>query len=156
VGVHRTKASPSPPSSLLSSLRRQGLLAEYPDLDSLVAYLHDTHPPQRPGKLKTEEYRALAVFLWVSNNRPLPAGSDSSPALQTSPIPPDTPLSRSPTSTQPATPTASPQPVVASPPPPAAAALSDTQLLILASIGLLGSLLLIFSILKRSHRLDRP
>jgi hypothetical protein len=132
------------------------LLAEYPDLESLVDYLHETHPPQRPGKLKPDEYRALAVFLWVSNNRLLPAGSDSSQAVQPSPIPTDTPRPASPTSTQPATPSAPALPVVASPPPPAAAALSDTQLLILACIGLLGSFLLIFSIVKRSHRLDHP
>lgn len=62
-----------------------GLLAKYPDLTSLVNYLYETHPPQKPGKLKDDEYLALAVFLWVSNNRPLPVGNISSPTRQASP-----------------------------------------------------------------------
>ena len=64
-------------------------LAHYPGLELLIAYLHDTHPPQRPGKLQDGEYRALAVFLWLSNYRPLPAGNDLPPSPQPSYVPTD-------------------------------------------------------------------
>ena len=60
------------PTLIPAIISPDDLLVKYPDLESLVTYLHDTHPPQRPGKLENDEYRALAIFLWVSNNKPLP------------------------------------------------------------------------------------
>jgi hypothetical protein len=143
------------PTFIPAIISPDGLLAEYPDLESLVTYLHDTHPPQRPGKLKYDEYRALAVFLWISNNRPIPAGSDIPAAAQPSFVPTDLPPDSSPTPTLPATPTASPQPLIVFQPKPHTDSISDTQLLILAFTALLASLFLILLILKRSHRLDR-
>jgi mono/diheme cytochrome c family protein len=132
------------------------LLAKYPDLQSLVSYLHETHPPQKPGKLKDEEYRDLAIFLWVSNNRPLPAEGASSPTALPSPTstaaPSNTPtavieqLTRSP----------SPLPVLHTPPPTqAAASVRNVPLFSLAVIALFAFLILIWVIMKRSHRLDR-
>ena len=103
------------PTIVPAIISQDDLLGNYPDLESLAAYLHDTHPPQKPGKLKDDEYRALAIFLWVSNNRPLPAGGDASPAVKPSPAPTDTPPHPSPTSTHQPTPTAAPLLVVVSP-----------------------------------------
>ncbi len=36
---------------------------------ALVAYLQETHPPQRPGKLDPAEYEEVAAFLWHENQR---------------------------------------------------------------------------------------
>ena len=137
------------------------LLDKYPDLESLVRYLHDTHPPQKPGQLKEDEYRALAVFLWVSNKRPLPAQGASFPAVQPSPAHTDIPPPPSPTSTHPATPTASPQPVVASPPlpphdPGPNSGYARVPVLVLYFAAFLLSMLIVLIILKILHRLDRP
>jgi hypothetical protein len=85
-----------------------GLLAKYPDLESLVSYLQETHPPQRPGKLADAEYHALAVFLWLSNHKPLPAESASSPTSQNSPAISITPTTSPTASTPQVTPTGSP------------------------------------------------
>ncbi len=35
----------------------------------LLTYLQRTHPPQRPGKLKTQEYEEVTAFLWHENQR---------------------------------------------------------------------------------------
>jgi mono/diheme cytochrome c family protein len=39
------------------------LTAHFPDAEALFAYLSTTHPPQRPGALTADEYRALTAFL---------------------------------------------------------------------------------------------
>ena len=45
-------------------------LRGFGDFASLQAYLHDTHPPQFPGKLSDREYHALTAYLWESNQKP--------------------------------------------------------------------------------------
>jgi len=57
--------------------------------DGLLRYLHDTHPPQRPGKLEDEEYRALTVYLWESNHKPAPEVVDAAllATMAVSPLP---------------------------------------------------------------------
>jgi hypothetical protein len=142
------------PTIIPAIISPDNLLAKYPDLASLVSYLHDTHPPQRPGKLEDAEYHSLAIFLWVSNNRQLPAGSDSTLAAQPSLISTDTPPVPSPTSTWQATPSATPVPtglLPTLPPPNPAARILDDRLLSLAVAASLGLLILILIIMKRSH-----
>jgi hypothetical protein len=140
-----------------------GGLAKFPDLESLVAYLHDTHPPQRPGKLDDGEYRSLAIFLWVSNRRPLSAVSDAPPSPQPSFVPTDILPDSSPTPTHPAIPTASPPPVATTPPVPAvigdlpsAGWFTRIPVLMLFFLAFLLSAALVLIILKLFHRLDRP
>jgi len=42
----------------------QGTLAvRFPNAEALFTYLSTTHPPQRPGALREDEYRALTSFL---------------------------------------------------------------------------------------------
>jgi len=45
-------------------------LRQFPDLSALEQFLHDTHPPQYPGKLPAKHYHAFAVYLWVENHKP--------------------------------------------------------------------------------------
>jgi hypothetical protein len=35
----------------------------------LIAYLEQTHPPQRPGELEKQEYEQVTAFLWHANQR---------------------------------------------------------------------------------------
>jgi hypothetical protein len=131
-----------------------GLLDQYPDLDALVSYLHDTHPPQKPGKLKDNEYQSLAIFLWVSNNRPLPAERVSSATVQLSPTPTNTSPPPPPSSTRPASLTASQLPASASPallPHTPAAPSLNARLMAFAIAAILGLLILILKIIKRSR-----
>jgi hypothetical protein len=51
-------------------ISNQDGLPQFKDFEALQTYLHDTHPPQYPGKLKDEEYRQLSVYLWQSNAKP--------------------------------------------------------------------------------------
>ncbi len=44
-------------------------LQRYTSSDELVAYLQQTHPPQRPGALAKEEYEDVTAFLWHENQR---------------------------------------------------------------------------------------
>jgi mono/diheme cytochrome c family protein len=46
-------------------------LAQFSSLQSLAEYLHSTHPPQRPGILETNEYHAVAVYVFTINQRTL-------------------------------------------------------------------------------------
>ena len=39
--------------------------------DELYAFLRSTHPPQRPGALQEDEYRALTVYLFHMNGLPI-------------------------------------------------------------------------------------
>jgi hypothetical protein len=45
-------------------------LARFTSRETLYEYLKSTHPPQKPGCLTDEEYRAIAVFLFSENDRP--------------------------------------------------------------------------------------
>ncbi len=134
------------PTVVPAIISPNGLYGKYPDLGSLVAYLHDTHPPQKPGKLKDEEYLDLAVFLWVSNDRPLPAGSVLSLAVRPSP-----------TSTAgQATSVPAPLPVLHTPPPTqAAASIYRVPPLGLAIIATLVFMTFMWVMMKRSRRPDR-
>jgi len=59
------------PTIVPAVIAPEDLLVKYPDLESLISYLHETHPPQKPGQLTEDEYRSMAVFLWVSNGKPV-------------------------------------------------------------------------------------
>ena len=136
-----------------------GGLAKYPGLDTLVSYLHDTHPPQKPGKLKDDEYRALAIFLWVSNNRPLPEQSVAPLTDQTSPTPINTPLPPTLTVASPPIQTASIQQIAGStslPSRTSTASSLNARLLGFAVVVLLVLLILVYYFIKRLHRPDRP
>jgi hypothetical protein len=50
-------------------------LASFDDIAGLAAYLHQAHPPQRPGALGAEDCQALAVFLFQANGREAPPAS---------------------------------------------------------------------------------
>ncbi len=50
---------------------RPGLLDKYTP-DSLFEYLRATHPPEDPGLLTDEEYRAVIAILYHMNDVPLP------------------------------------------------------------------------------------
>jgi mono/diheme cytochrome c family protein len=63
--------------------------------DSLFVFLRATHPPQDPGLLSDDDYRALVAFLYHLNNLPLPAGvATDSPAPTVSPTASFTPTPR--------------------------------------------------------------
>jgi len=44
-------------------------LARFQTVDALVDFLHQTQPPQRPGKLTDDDYRTVALFLLHENGR---------------------------------------------------------------------------------------
>jgi hypothetical protein len=48
------------------------ILAHFQTSDELYQYLHQTHPPQRPGALAEAEYRNVTALLWQSSGRPTP------------------------------------------------------------------------------------
>lgn len=47
-------------------------LPRYHTFEDLYNYLRITHPPQRPGKLTDDDYRALTAFLWEENRKAAP------------------------------------------------------------------------------------
>lgn len=52
---------------IVSSLK----LARFSSYQALSGYLETTHPPQSPGCLDGEQYRAIALYLFSENDRPL-------------------------------------------------------------------------------------
>jgi hypothetical protein len=44
-------------------------LQKYAQPEELMVYLRSTHPPQSPGKLTEDDYRALVAFLWSANGK---------------------------------------------------------------------------------------
>jgi len=149
------------PTIIPAIISPYGLLSRYPDLESLDSYLHDTHPPQRPGELEDDEYRALAVFLWVSNNRPLRTVGDSSTAILLPPTSKNTPQSSLSTAAHELTPTASPLPASTTPPLPPHDPVANRwyarlPVLVLYFAAFLLTMVLVLIILKIFHRLDRP
>src|SRR5512143_928051 len=71
-----------PIPTVVPALRAADRLARFASLQDLDAYLTSTHPPQRPGSLKPEEYRAIALYVFTLN--------DHSP-VSASPTPTSTP-----------------------------------------------------------------
>ena len=74
-----------PVPTVVPPLANSGLLNRYTP-DSLFAFLRATHPPEAPGSLTDDEYRALIAFLYHLNNVPLP-GAAATPAPTLSPTP---------------------------------------------------------------------
>jgi len=58
-----------PIPTTVPSLVDDSHLAQFPSLKSLSDFLQATHPPQSPGVLKSEEYRAIALFVFARNGR---------------------------------------------------------------------------------------
>ena len=50
-------------------------LAQFSSLQALYEYLKATHPPQHPGYLQDEQYRAIALYVFALNDRPLGEGT---------------------------------------------------------------------------------
>ena len=82
------------PTIIPAIMAPYSVLDSYPDFEALVRYLEETHPPQKPGRLKEAEYRALAVYLWASNDRPMTvnvASPTNTATVMLSATPEDTP-----------------------------------------------------------------
>ncbi|MBI3174484.1 MAG: hypothetical protein HYZ25_12230 [Chloroflexi bacterium] len=62
-------------------------LAQFPSLQALADFLQATHPPQHPGILQTDEYHAIAAYVFTMNDRPL---EDSTPTALPTPLPTST------------------------------------------------------------------
>jgi hypothetical protein len=85
-----------PIPTVVPSIVNDARLSQFASLQMLADYLRATHPPQSPGILKSEEYHAIAVFVFTMNGRPLDSvipTPTSSPAPASSGTP--TPLAES-------------------------------------------------------------
>jgi hypothetical protein len=60
-----------PIPTIVPGLVNDGHLAQFSSLQEFADYLQATHPPQSPGVLKSEEYHAIALFVFTLNGRPL-------------------------------------------------------------------------------------
>lgn len=69
-----------PVPTIVPPLAGVGLLARYTP-DALFEYLRATHPPQDPGLLSDDNYRALVIFLYDLDDVPLP--TDTATAIPT-------------------------------------------------------------------------
>jgi cytochrome c len=63
------------PRTIPAVITPTAALTHQTTFDELLAYLQQTHPPQRPGKLETTEYEEVAAFLWHENQRDEITGS---------------------------------------------------------------------------------
>ncbi len=63
-----------------------GLLDQYTP-DSLFEFLRTTHPPEAPGSLSDDEYRALVAILYHMNGVPLPAQDATATPVSLTPTP---------------------------------------------------------------------
>ena len=88
------------PTFIPGIISDQDSLSRYRKFEDLRGYLHDTHPPQYPGRLAEDEYQALTAYLWEANQKPVRE------------IVPIAPQSASLTSTLVSTPTADADPIV--------------------------------------------
>lgn len=66
-----------PIPTLVPGVVNEAHLAQFASLQGLSDYLQSTHPPQSPGVLKSEEYHAIALFVFNMNGRPLLAISST-------------------------------------------------------------------------------
>ncbi len=62
-----------------------GALREFAQPEDLVTYLRTTHPPQSPGVLAEDDYRALVAYLWTANGK-VDSQAVEDPALSSSTI----------------------------------------------------------------------
>ena len=60
-----------PIPTVVPALVHEGKLAQFPSLQAFEEFLKSTHPPQDPGGLDDEQYRAIARYVFSMNNRPL-------------------------------------------------------------------------------------
>ncbi len=58
------------PTYVPAIISKSDALRDYSEFSRILAYLEETHPPQSPGILSENDYSALAVFLWMSNEKP--------------------------------------------------------------------------------------
>jgi len=73
-------------------------LTQFMSVEQLSDYLEATHPPQSPGVLKSEEYHAIALFVFTLNGRSLvsvPRAATPAPAPTQTLIPSNEPVSSS-------------------------------------------------------------
>lgn len=60
-----------PIPTVVPALVNETHLAQFASVQDLADFLKATHPPQSPGILKSEEYHAIALFVFTMNERPL-------------------------------------------------------------------------------------
>jgi cytochrome c len=60
-----------PIPTVVPALVSDSHLAQFASVQALSDFLKATHPPQSPGILKDEEYRAIAIFVFTMNGRSL-------------------------------------------------------------------------------------
>jgi hypothetical protein len=82
VGRQEDMGFPIP--TVVPAIVNREALAQFSSLQALYEYLKATHPPQHPGYLQDEQYRAIAVYLFTLNHR--------LPDVPT-PVPPSMPVS---------------------------------------------------------------
>jgi cytochrome c len=57
------------PKTIPAVIGPDATMAQHATTAELIAYLEQTHPPQRPGKLEKQEYEEVTAFLWHENQR---------------------------------------------------------------------------------------
>jgi mono/diheme cytochrome c family protein len=81
-----------PIPTVVPALVSEAQLARFASLQELADYLEGTHPPQSPGILKSEEYHAIALFVFTMNERPpLEITPSAAPAFTPMKVPATTP-----------------------------------------------------------------
>lgn len=68
------------PQTIPAVIGPEANMAQQATSTELIAYLEQTHPPQRPGKLEKQEYEEVTAFLWHENQRDI-AGGQPVPAV---------------------------------------------------------------------------
>lgn len=66
------------PKTIPALVSSSANLLSLANAEELFAYLHTTHPPQRPGDLPEEEYWAITAYVLAENGR-LPPGQELGP-----------------------------------------------------------------------------
>ncbi len=74
-----------PIPTVVPALVTENHLARFSSVQELADFLEATHPPQSPGILKSQEYRAIALFVFTLNER-----SPTSIPITDTPIPTQT------------------------------------------------------------------
>lgn len=60
-----------PIPTVVPAIVNENHLERFASLQELADFLRATHPPQSPGTLKDDEYRAIALFVFTMNERSL-------------------------------------------------------------------------------------